>query len=547
MLFKKLNKVIEDQEKNLKKVSLKIDPKFDKLPYEGYVLQEIAPGASNTTATENPPSETMTTRVGAFAKKLGSAYDTLRAGAEGFKKFGQGDISQLKALGDIMLAYQLDIDTNKVNSFGAKGYTDVVITDDGLIKLLTEDIAGKTVDRIISEVLNEISQSPWDQTDPDLINKVEKILKDTNLPEGFSPRVIAAVIIKHPEKFYNLVQKRLKTLPENPEQVNEDLSPEEVDDFIRSGKLEELVNRLDPKTLRKIASQLADVKKAGRQLALRPDDRLAAPDKTSRLLTLPGETQMEPYYPRVDYPPRKRIKQVGPSITQPRLKGPDYIDVDAVTDPNLPPDERPLLPGPKTEPEKPTPGASDEPPFTSIEKSGLRFKIVKKDNPIQKGIPYVLVPADEDTKKILAAKNLKYAKFVLKVPADRTLFTNVGDLYFYDNSNNYDYQYTREDIRFTYKKPNYIMSDRINVSTTAKFTDPNIVMFGEKNYNIKIAGDIATITPKVPVNKLPVETKGYFTGPKSSAVGRTVRITKEWKKYTDEGLYPVYRDTIKPS
>lgn len=134
MIFGKLNKVFEDQYKTLplKKVRLKTDPKFDKLPYEGYILAEApiptGPGIP-TAAPKLPPG-----KAGRFLKGVAGAYEGLKSGAQKFKEFGQGNISVLAeimgAYGEKLLQSALDKSTLKLSLFGEKGYTTGYISKD---------------------------------------------------------------------------------------------------------------------------------------------------------------------------------------------------------------------------------------------------------------------------------------------------------------------------------------------------------------------------------------------------------------------------------
>ena len=137
MIFGKLNKVFEDQYKTLplKKVRLKTDPKFDKLPYEGYILAELAPAPVPVPApVAKPPGKSLPGKVGSFIKGVAGAYEGLKSGAEKFKGFGQGNISVLAeimgAYGEKLLQSALDKSTLKLSLFGKKGYTTGYIPKD---------------------------------------------------------------------------------------------------------------------------------------------------------------------------------------------------------------------------------------------------------------------------------------------------------------------------------------------------------------------------------------------------------------------------------
>lgn len=133
MIFGKLNKVFEDQYKTLplKKVRLKTDPKFDKLPYEGYILAE----APAPVAAANPPGKSLASKAGSFMKGVAGAYEGLKSGAQKFKELGQGNISVLAeimgAYGEKLLQSALDKSTLKLSLFGKKGYsTGYILRDD---------------------------------------------------------------------------------------------------------------------------------------------------------------------------------------------------------------------------------------------------------------------------------------------------------------------------------------------------------------------------------------------------------------------------------
>ena len=139
MIFGKLNKVFEDQYKTLplKKVRLKTDPKFDKLPYEGYILAEApiptGPGIP-TAAPKLPPGKSLASKAGGFLTKVDKAYTGIKSGAQKFKEFGQGNISVITeimgAYGEKLLQSALDKSTLKLSLFGKKGYTTGYIPKD---------------------------------------------------------------------------------------------------------------------------------------------------------------------------------------------------------------------------------------------------------------------------------------------------------------------------------------------------------------------------------------------------------------------------------
>jgi len=156
MIFGKLNKVFEDQYKTLplKKVRLKTDPKFDKLPYEGYILAEapIPPGPGIPTAAQKlPPGKSLASKAGGFLKDITGAYEGLKSGAEKFKQFGQGNISVLAeimgAYGEKLLQSALDKSTLKLSLFGKKGYTTGYISkDDPYHAVITKYVGVENLD-----------------------------------------------------------------------------------------------------------------------------------------------------------------------------------------------------------------------------------------------------------------------------------------------------------------------------------------------------------------------------------------------------------------
>jgi hypothetical protein len=103
MKLRKLNDIFEYQEKQLKKVRLKTDPKFDKLPYEGYVLSEQIPipQPSIQSQPQTKPSKTsIKSKVGGFLQKVGKGYEALQRGGSQARALGRGDFSVLKDWGD---------------------------------------------------------------------------------------------------------------------------------------------------------------------------------------------------------------------------------------------------------------------------------------------------------------------------------------------------------------------------------------------------------------------------------------------------------------
>ena len=158
MIFGKLNKVFEDQYKTLplKKVRLKTDPKFDKLPYEGYILAEApapapAPAPVAAAAAANPPGKSKSGVAGSFLKTVAGAYEGLKSGAQKFKEFGQGNISVLAELmgeyGERLLRSALDKSTFKLSKFGEKGFnTGYILKDDPYHAIISKYVGVDNLD-----------------------------------------------------------------------------------------------------------------------------------------------------------------------------------------------------------------------------------------------------------------------------------------------------------------------------------------------------------------------------------------------------------------
>ena len=158
MIFGKLNKVFEDQYKTLplKKVRLKTDPKFDKLPYEGYILAEApapapAPAPVAAAAAANPPGKSKSGVAGSFLTKVAGAYEGLKSGAQKFKELGQGNISVLAELmgeyGERLLRSALDKSTFKLSKFGEKGFnTGYILKDDPYHAIISKYVGVDNLD-----------------------------------------------------------------------------------------------------------------------------------------------------------------------------------------------------------------------------------------------------------------------------------------------------------------------------------------------------------------------------------------------------------------
>jgi hypothetical protein len=176
----------------------------------------------------------------------------------------------------------------------------------------------------------------------------------------------------------------------------------------------------------------------------------------------------------------------------------------------------------------------------------LNFIITKKDSALQNGIPFTLAPADEQTKQILQKNNLSYAKFVKKADSEDETYNN-GALYFYDISNNYAPDYTQETINFTYKAPNYIMGNDIQAGVAGNIDNPKLLWFAntpKSNHKVtKLDKQYVKIEPKVDVNKLPpTEQKVFANGP----VKAMLVANKAYNAYLQQGIYPVYKNSIEP-
>ena len=111
-----------------------------------------------------------------------------------------------------------------------------------------------------------------------------------------------------------------------------------------------------------------------------------------------------------------------------------------------------VKPDPKPEEVKPAPKPQPDPNLPERTRlTELKFKIIKKDNIVQKGIPYVLMPDNKDTIELLRDNGIAYAKFVL----DSDLSAQ-GKLYFYQGNGVYLPDYTKEYMPFVYKNPDYV-------------------------------------------------------------------------------------------
>ena len=186
----------------------------------------------------------------------------------------------------------------------------------------------------------------------------------------------------------------------------------------------------------------------------------------------------------------------------------------------------------------------NEPPHITTS-GGLHFKIVKKDNPVQKGIPYVLMPNDEQTKEILAKNNLAYAKFVKQADTVDAI-SNTGDLYFYNAKNTYVPEFTKENISFTYKKPDYIIDANIKENQVANFNSTNVLKVTKEMFDIKQSTNAGELLIK-PLNvaKLPAADQKLFTNPNVYYSGK-IETSPLWKNYIQIGIYPVYKNTLQP-
>lgn len=126
---------------------------------------------------------------------------------------------------------------------------------------------------------------------------------------------------------------------------------------------------------------------------------------------------------------------------------------------DVPPEFIPGPPGPGT----PGPGdTKPEPePKPNVKRIKLLLKIVKKDSATQAGVPYVLIPANEETKQIMQEKNLSYAKFVKHIDTqsqveNATILDNSGKIHFYNLENKYVPEFS-ETVNYVYKSPYYRM------------------------------------------------------------------------------------------
>jgi len=126
------------------------------------------------------------------------------------------------------------------------------------------------------------------------------------------------------------------------------------------------------------------------------------------------------------------------------------------------PNPEEVKPAPKPDEVKPAPKPQPDPkPPERVQLTQLKFKIIKKDNIVQKGIPYVLMPDDEKTIKLLRDHKIAYAKFIITKE-----FGAVGDLYFYGKDGVYMPAYTSTQLPFVYQKPDYIAAARFKPKLT---------------------------------------------------------------------------------
>ena len=125
------------------------------------------------------------------------------------------------------------------------------------------------------------------------------------------------------------------------------------------------------------------------------------------------------------------------------------------------PDPKPeeVKPAPKPDEVKPAPTPPERVPK-------LEFKIIKKDNIVQKGIPYVLMPVGEKTIKLLREHKIAYAKFVIEND-----LSPQGKLYFYQGNGVYMAAYTKDYIPFVYQKPDYIADSTFKPKVTRSQKD----------------------------------------------------------------------------
>lgn len=119
-------------------------------------------------------------------------------------------------------------------------------------------------------------------------------------------------------------------------------------------------------------------------------------------------------------------------------------------------------PGPSPAPAPgPSPAPEPTPEQPNVKRIKLLLKVIKKDNMVQAGVPYVLVPANEETKKKMQEMNLSYAKFIKHISTssqveDATILDNSGKIHFYDLKNKYVPEYS-ETVNYVYKSPYYRM------------------------------------------------------------------------------------------
>ena len=117
---------------------------------------------------------------------------------------------------------------------------------------------------------------------------------------------------------------------------------------------------------------------------------------------------------------------------------------------DVPPQFKPDPVGPQPQPEPP-----------SAKRVKLLLKVIKKDSMTKAGIPYVLIPANDETKNKMKAMNLSYAKFIKHISTqsqveNANILDNSGKIHFYNLSNQYVPEYS-ESVNYVYKSPYYRM------------------------------------------------------------------------------------------
>lgn len=222
----KVDGLIEQEYKKLRKVKLFTDPKKPLLPYEGYILGEESKFAKvyenlfSKVASQpsSDPGTSVRSKVGGVLSKVGQTYQNIKTGSEKLKQLGQGDYGVLKDFGISMLQKQLDLDTNKVSVFGTKGHNLIEYT-------LTEEVVGESVVPVSEAAPVDLRGGAIFGAHTDVFIVDEK----TGLLRKAKPNEIPPIKIPTPPKPPKKRKPKPKPTPEP--------GPEEVKPKIRTVKL----------------------------------------------------------------------------------------------------------------------------------------------------------------------------------------------------------------------------------------------------------------------------------------------------------------------